>query len=1220
VSAAALNLPLSFEENVGQIQGPQAAEVRYVSRGSAYTIFLTPKEAVLEVGRPTPGAGISRAAVLRLRLSGARELSPYIGLDKLPGTSNYFIGNDPAQWHAGVATYARVAAQDVYPGIDLEYHGNQGQLEYDFEVAPGANPRKIRLSLEGAQGLRLDSQGDLLVQVEGGELRFRRPVAYQSVEGVRRLVPVGYALKGKNRVEFRLASYDERERLVIDPILSYSTYVGGSSIDGANAIAVAPDNTAFIAGGTFSTNFPVVNPLQANAGGPADFPQDAFVSKISADGSSLLYSTYLGGKNQDVASGIAVDTAGEAFVVGTTLSPNFPVTAGSFDTLCGGDGQCGATWNPDGYIVSNAFVTKLNKLGTGLIYSGFLGYYENVEGLAIAVDNEQNAYVTGQTGANITPTVPIVSPNVPPPPFPTTNGYQTTFGGGATDAFVTKIDAQGTGFLYSTYLGGTDDDSGYGIAVSAAGVAYVTGLTYSTAFPTIGTPIQGTYSVAGDAFVSAVNTTLTGAGSLIYSTYLGGTGLDQGNAIALDTSNNLYVTGLTTSRAASLGFTPPLGAFQTDCDQLTTPGTLCEGDAFVAKFNVGVTPPTLTYFTYLGGALADSGAGIAFDTSGDAFVTGSTVSTNFPIAPSPTAVFQPKYGGGNADAFVTEVNPTGTALVYSSYLGGSGTDAGMGIAVDALGNAYVTGQTCSQDFPLAAPLQATAGGNCDAFVSKVIPSGGVSLIPAGLIFTSQPVNTTSPALAVTLTNGGTSALTISSIAVSGLNSGDFTIVQTPTACGTSVPANGTCTITVTFSPLSITPPARTAQLSVTDSGPGSPQVVDLSGTAGLSPIVTLLPTDLTFATPQAVGATSSPLTLIVTNTGTAALNITSATVSGEFAIPSGGNTCTTPLQATKPNSNCTISVTFTPTIAGASVGSLTLVDNAPDSPQIVLLTGTGAAQPAVSLSATSLSFGSQAINVPSAAQTVTLTNTGTAPLTLGTITSSGPFSATNTCTGSVAPQGSCLISVTFTPTVAGAASGSISIADNAPNSPQTIALTGGGADFSIALNPTSATVVAGNKASITVSVSAISGFSSAVSFACTGLPSLATCSASPSTVTPSGTSAATTTLTISTTQRTSTPPLRWPRLPGAGTRTGIWLLWGFLLLLLAAWGARWNRLRWSGVTLAVLALCLAGFAACGQSGTGYVDPTGTPAGTYTVTVTATSSGLSHLANITLTVQ
>ena len=1241
VKAAAMSWPLRFEENVGQVKGPEARDVRYVSRGSAYTLFLTSTEAVLDCGQRANGRHSGQQpVVLRMRLSGGNYVRSLAGMDELPGKSNYFIGNDPSQWHTQVANYARVAEKGVYPGIDLVYHGHEGQLEYDFEVAPEADPGRIRVALEGAQGLRLDAHGDLLVKVEGGELRFRQPVAYQRASGAKRLVPVRYMLKGKNQVEFHLAAYDRRQPLVIDPILSYSTYIGGSSIDSANGIAVAPDGTAFVAGGTFSTDFPTAgtHPLQPNAGGPNDFPKDAFVAKISADGSTLLYSTYLGGVNQDVANGIAVDAAGEAFVVGTTFSPRFPVTAGSINTLCGGDGECGASWSLQGFIVSNAFVAKLNTAGSGLVYSTFLGNYEDVQGLAIAVDGALNAYVTGTTGPNIAETTPLVPPETPPPPFPTTStAFEATYNNqsedaygicttgsvcSGTNAFITKIDAPGDGILYSSYLGGDNTSYGFGIAVDSSANAYVTGLTYSdTGFPlplTGATALQATYAGAGDAFLTKVNTTAVGMASLVYSTFLGGSGIDQANAVAVDASGNVYITGATTSLANTLGFTPPAGGYQANCtlDSLS----VCEGDVFVAKMNPALSgSASLLYFTYLGGSFADSGTGIAVDPSGNIFITGSTVSTDFPIH---GAVFQPTYGGGNSDAFVAELNPSNpaaTALVYSTYLGGTNTDVATGLAVDITDDVFVAGQTCSLDFPLSAPLQETPGGNCDAFVSKIIPSGGVSVIPAGLIFPNTDLLTTSQARTVTLTNGSNAALTITSIAVTGANSADF--AQTNT-CATSVPALGTCTISVTFAPTSVKPPTRSAQITITDSGTGSPQVVDLTGTAGTAPLVSLSSNSLAFSTQQAVGVTSSPLILTVTNTGTAALTITSVVASGNFAVAATGNTCTTPLQATTPPSNCTIAVTFTPNVGGQSVGSLTLTDNAPDSPQVVLLTGTGAAEPVVSLSASTLTFGSQAVNTTSAAQTVTVTNTGSAALSITSITAAGPFAQTNTCGSPVAAAGICTISVTYTPTKAGSALGTITVVDNANNSPQVISLTGGGADFGISINPTSATVVAGNGTNVSVGVSPVSGFSAAVTLTCSGLPTLTTCSASPATLTPSGTTAVSSTLTISTTARTSTPPGGWSRPPGPGwmPRPGIWLLYGLLLLALGAWAARKNRSRWNWAVLALAALWLASFAACGSGGTGYTNPTGTPAGTYTISVTGTSGGLSHSTSLNLTVQ
>ncbi len=1206
VQAATAKLPLRFEENVGQVKGPEARDVRYVSRGSAYSLFLTPKEAVLVMRKNATGvAGKTSPVVMRMSLSGANQVPALSGQGELPGKSNYLIGKSPSEWHTGVANFSRVAEKGVYPGIDLVYHGNQGQLEYDFDLAPLADPKKIRIAFAGGQGLSVNNSGDLQVQVDGGEILFRQPVAYQTLDnGARKLIPVHYGLHGSNQVTFSLASYDRHQPLVIDPILSYSTYLGGSSIDAANGIAIAPDGTAFVAGGTFSTNFPTAHPLQANDGGFKDFPQDAFVAKISADGTTLLYSTYLGGKNEDVANGIAVDAAGEAFVAGTTLSPDFPVTPGSFDVACGGDDECGATYNLQGAIVSNGFISKLNIAGSGLVYSTYLGGYEDDQVFGIALDGNSNAYVTGQTGPEAVINVPT-PPVVPPPTFPiTANAYQATLGG-FTDTFVTRISATGASLIYSSYLGGNAEDTGLGIAADSSGDAFVTGLTYSTNFPLSATRLQATNEGAGDAFLTEINTNLSGAASLIYSTYFGGSGLDQGNGMALDSTGNVYVTGVTTSLNGTLGFTRPAGAFQPQCDLDAV--SVCEGDAFVLKVTPGSATPT--YFTYLGGSLADSGTAIAVDTADDVYVTGSTVSVDFPIF---GAVFQPNYGGGNADAYVTELNPAGSALVYSTYLGGSNTDTGAGIAVDLNGDAYVAGQTCSLDFPLSNPEQPVPGGNCDAFISKVIPSGGVALSPAGLIFPNTLLSTTSLPETITLNNGSSAALSITSITITGLDANDF--AQTNT-CGTSVAALSQCTISVTFSPLATG--TRTAQITVID-GSGT-QVADLTGTGGSTPIVSYSPTSLTYAT-QSVGVASPPQTITISNTGTAALTITSVTASGDFAVQS--NNCTTALQATTPPSTCHVTVTYTPTAAGPSVGSLTLTDNAPNSPQIILLTGTGALQASVSLSPTSLNFGPQVVGSTSAPQIITVTNTGTANLTFGAIIPSAGFGETNTCGGAVLPSAICTISVTFTPTALGSNTGALTINDSAPNSPQLVTLSGGGSDFGVSVSPGSTTIVAGSNASVTVSVSSISGYNSPVALTCSGLPALSTCSASPSSVTPSSGSAATSTLTVTTTRRSAVPPGGLPRMqgPGISMRPWILLLAALLLFGFAAWSKRGSRPQWNWAVLVLTALWLASFAACGAGGNGYVNPTGTPAGTYTITVTGTSAGLTHSTTFSLTVQ
>jgi hypothetical protein len=831
-------LPIAFEPNVGQAN----SEAKFLARGAGYELFLTPQESVfvLSAGsknsdpqtlRSAAKTSSASAAVLRMKLLGANKTPVFDSQDQLPGNSNYLSGKDPKNWRTDIPTYRRVAEYAVYPGIDLVYYGNQNQLEYDFVVAANADPRAIRFAMEGAGQIRTNNEGDLLVGVGDREVRFVKPFAYQREGATKVAVAANYLIEGGDgKVAFQLGSYDSRRELVIDPILSYSTYIGGSNIDGANGIAVAPDNTAFIAGGTFSTDFPTAgtHPLQPNHGGPDDFSKDAFVVKLSADGGTVLYATYLGGTSTDEAHGIAVDNAGDAFVAGTTFSSDFPTTAGAFETICGGDGQCGSTWNPQNLIVSNGFLSKLNPAGSALVYSAYVGVYENVECLAVAVDNDENAYITGQTGPNITPTVPIIPPKIPPPPFPiTASAFQPVYGLGSNDAFVMKISASGLSILYSSYLGGNNEDAGHGIAVDLNHNTYVTGLTYSPDFPLVGA-LQSTNGGAGDAFLSKIDTGLNGPASLIFSTYLGGSGLDQGNGIAVDSVGNSYITG--GSNSTGLATAAVL--------QTTMAG---QGDAFVAKYSTSQPAPALSYFTYLGGTKADSAAGIAVDSSGNTYVTGSTVSTDFATT---TDAFQRTYGGGNEDAYIAKLDAAGATLLYSSYLGGTNTERGNGIAIDknVPPGAYVAGQTCSLDFPLSNPEQANSGGDCDAFASKIGVLEGIAISPTGLVFAPQTLGTTSQAQTLTLVSG-VSPVNITSVSLAGPNSGDFAILNN--SCGATLAANSQCTITVNFTPTAAG--NRVASISIVDDVAGQPAqnlVASLSGSTSTLPdfsIVTAAP-------------------------------------------------------------------------------------------------------------------------------------------------------------------------------------------------------------------------------------------------------------------------------------------------------------------------------------------------------------------------------------------
>ena len=661
-----------FEVNRGQVD----AQVKFLTRGSGYTLFLTPSEAVLVLrapdAMPAAGQALVSTAEVRMHLAGATAQPRVAGVEKLPGIVNYFLGNDPAQWHADIPTYAEVVYQGVYPGIDLIHHGTQGRLEYDFVVGPGAEPGAIRVEFQGADGIVVDAHGDLVLHTAVGDLRQRKPAIYQDVNGVRRAIAGDYVVLGPRRVGFQVAAYDRSRPLIIDPVLLYSTYLGGSGFEVCYDVAIDATGNAYVAGSTTLTDFPTTTgAVQTASGGSAD----AIVAKVDPTGSGLIYSTYLGGAAADEGYGIAVDGAGNAYVTGYTSSTNFPTTAGAFRTSFSGN--------------IDAFVTKVNANGSTLAYSTYLGGsgYERAPG--IAVDAAGNAYVTGFTdSAN----------------FPTTPGAIQTNFAGTTDVFVTKVNPSGSGLAYSTYLGGTAADVGYDIVTDAAGNAYVTGYTNSTNFPTTTTAFQTASSGSLDVFAAKVN---PGGSGLVYSTYLGGGAAEEGYGIAVDGAGNAYVTGYTSSP----DFPTTPGAFQAAFHNSANPDAAY--DAFVTKLNP--MGSGLVYSTYLGGGVVDVGYEVAIDADGNAYVTGYTASSNFPTT---TGAFQ-TVQSGYADAFVTKVNPGGTGLLYSTFLGGGNNDLGYGIAVNAAGHILVAGRTASTNFPTTAgALQTGSDGPGDAFIAK----------------------------------------------------------------------------------------------------------------------------------------------------------------------------------------------------------------------------------------------------------------------------------------------------------------------------------------------------------------------------------------------------------------------------------------------------------------------------------------------------------------------
>jgi len=781
VRASMGTLPLAFEANQGQTD----PTVKYMARGSGYTVFLTESEAVFALRSKTDGRATGRHsavssrqsamevraeesqaaqsesndqnAAIRLNLIGGNAQPQIAASSPLPGHSNYFIGNDRSQWHANVAQFARVSYRDVYPGVDMAFYGGQQQLEFDFIVAPGASASSIRLGVSGADRIATDDSGNLVLASAAGDVLLRKPVAYQEKDGTRQPVDVLFVQHATHQVGFVLGNYDHSRELVIDPAVSYATYLGGSAEDDAYGIAIDSNGDAYVTGQTKSTDFPVVGGVQSKK--KADF--DAFVTKISKDGSTLVYSTYVGGNGEDSGNAIAVDASGDAFVAGGTGSSTFPVTSSVYQTTLKGS--------------LDAFVFELNPTGTALTYSTYLGGSKQDFASGIAV-YDGNAYVVGQTQSS---------------DFPTENPLQSNLVG-ASNGFVTVLNSSGNALVYSTYLGGGSDDFAAAVAVDSLGNAYVTGGTENSGFPVFpSNAFQKTCGTSSncngglyDAFVTVYNPT---GNAYVYSTFLGGEGTDEGLGIAVDASGDAYVTGLTQSAHFPLK-SPAL--------QSTYGGVQ---DAFVTELNPSGT--ALVYSTFLGGSLSDAGTSIAVDGNKNAYVTGQTGSSDFPTA-SPT---QSAPGGGN-DAFVSEIDATGSHLVFSTYLGGTldeNTNQGSNlastgsIAVNSAGtNIYVAGNTASTNFPTIAPEQSTYGGGTDAFVA---------------MYTTIPDFSISGTALTPVTPGGSTTSTITIAAVNGYTGTvNFTCSVAAGTGGTPLP---TCSI-----PTAVTGGAGTSTLTVKTTG------------------------------------------------------------------------------------------------------------------------------------------------------------------------------------------------------------------------------------------------------------------------------------------------------------------------------------------------------------------------------------------------------------------
>jgi hypothetical protein len=782
--AAYGELAIGFEKNVGQTD----PEVGYLARGQGYSLFLTPSESIISMQRhakPAAGPGDDAAkpaadppAVLGMQLLGADRAAVPAATHSLPGVANYFVGNDPSQWHTNVPTFGQVAYNDVYPGIDVDYHGTQGQLEYDFVLKPGADPSAIRLGMTGADGVTISPEGDLVLATAGGEVRQHRPVLFQDIGGVRQAVAGSFVLNGNKEVGFQVGPYDTNRPLVIDPVLAYGTYLGGTANDFGFGIAVDANGNTFLGGQTASAVFPrggSGDPAPTGASPSAVQPtyqggaDDAYVLKLNPAGDTLIYSTYLGGSRSDAGWDLSVDNSGNAYLVGSTDSADdpgttaveggFPTTGNAFDRTCGTDGKCNDVLPPNFKVgACDPFVPTCTGPGDPA----------------------------------------FLQPICPPATFPT--GCSTP--AGPADNFLAKLNRTGTNLLYSTFLGGSAaelnaDEVPYagqaGIALKGS-AAYLTSGTYSSDFPVTPTAFQSSCAScsdgADDAYMTVIETGKSGAASLSYSTFVGGSGFDEGKAVAVDKAGNGFITGTITvddptPGATSFPVKAPLAGNYLGSGSYD--GSQYHGgysDAFVTKINpkAASASDTLVYSSFLGGGGKDEGWGIALAPGSrattPAVVTGWTTSganphgqvadpghptacaggpapfcdwasDAAPYFPVTAGAYDTTFGGRattdsgstlflEGDAFVTKLKGDGHTLQYSTFIGGQDGDNGQGIAVDSAGKAYVTGwTTCRSQDP------AGTGGSLDPppqFDPDGTPTGRNPGEPASTGVPDCPIN------------------------------------------------------------------------------------------------------------------------------------------------------------------------------------------------------------------------------------------------------------------------------------------------------------------------------------------------------------------------------------------------------------------------------------------------------------------------------------------------
>lgn len=1161
-------LPMSFEANQGQSADP----VKFLAHAAGYALFLTDEEAILSFSDRSPPLPFRHAAqysgnasasrpeerqtlrsirTLRLKFKGGNTHAAIKGRAELAGKTNYIIGNDPKEWRTNIANYAGVEYRSLYPGVDLVFHGNQRDLEYDFIVAPDANPQAIALDVQGAKRMHIGPHGDLEISVGQSQLELKRPVVYQEVAGKRREIAGNFAIRGAHGIGFALGPYDRSLPLIIDPTLIYSTYLGGGNVTGAandtgKVIAVDASGDVYVAGSTASYDFPVTaGAYETSFPDPGQFA--GFVTKLNPSGSSLIYSTYFAGASTGVLTifGIAVDGSGDVFLTGQT-NYSFPTTAGAFIQT-----------ETDIYG-SYAFVTELNPAGSGLVYSTFLSGTEttgsvSTYALGLALDGTGAAYVVGVTSSKTYPTtVGAFQPSGCSPGCP----------GGA--GFVTKLKPGGAALSYSTYLG-TGGNKPWAVAVDSSGDAFVVGSTDAQTFPVTVGAFQTTSSDAvAVPFVTELNPTGT---ALLYSTFISGTNSgspDQALAVAVDAAGDAYLTGQTG-----------------DSDFPTTPGayqrTLLDySDAFVTKLNPSGS--ALVWSTYLPGLT--TGYGIKVNAAGEAYVAGDNdgEAGTFPTTPG---AFQASAPTTTTNGFLTVFNSAGSGLVYSTYIGVTSgneiTDA-YAIALDASGSAYLTGMA-QPNFPTTAgayKTTLTANANypdpTNAFVMK-FSFAGASLSISPTTLAPGTAGVAYGPITFAATGGqGTVAFSESGALPTGMSFTNAMLSGTPTHTGNY--------------PIQIT--ATDAQNNTNS------ESLNLSINC---PSIVVTPNSLANGT---VGTPYGAVTFAQTG------GLGTIVFSEAGALPSGTSFSSGVLSGT-PTQAGTFSIVVTAKDSNACTGSVS------DS---FTIAASVSMAPMATLSPTSLNFGEVTSGTTSPPSAITLSNTGNAALDLtgSGISISGAnaaeFSQSNGCGSSVAAGATCTINVTFTPGLtAGSEAATLSVSDNAAGTPQQAALAG------VVLPPASVSCTIP-----TINVTADSGtaqitctatdFVGTISLDCNlpaSLSAYVTCSFSPnSLVFTSSAEQATTTLSIGPVMTSAIQRGAAPGGPSAGVISLAALLWLPILSL----GFRTNMGK-SQRRLLLLLILLGGLqlvAACHSDSSGNGTSTAPP-GTYQASVVLTGPGL-----------